>query len=1551
MAKPSLRRFRLTSLASRKHPRRLPAADASRPAIFEPLEPRLLLSAVTLDPAFGGDGIVQTDLTGILNGTAVEVLRQDDGKLIVVGDSHRQNGSFFTAVRYNPDGTLDTSFGDGGQVLAVSNARPHYSGGALIDDQGRIVIGGVLDRNFERDIALLRLNSDGSIDTTFGDGGWSVHDLNSRSTYWGDMELHEGDLLITASHGSFGASILTMRVNDTGSLDAGFGNGGWITTTPAFNSYGKVILPDAEGFTVVADSEAAEPNTRNPLVVRYHHDGTLDTSFGINGMAAYYISNHTPVYDAVRAPDGGLLITGSARVENFTDLLVLKTTPEGQRDTTFGTTGWRTYNLDPNNTIDQGNDITLDGDHILVAGSYSRLDGLHGFAIRLALDGEFDPAYGTAGRANPIPGSFASALLDPDGNFVAAGVSDNQLLLARYAPDGHLDATLDGDGASTAQIAYSQNQHLVATAVQADGKIIGVGQHTVGTFDDAWVIARYNEDGTPDTTFGNGLGWVALNHHSGSGEIAKAVAIDAQQRIVVTGSSGGFNIYTARLNPDGSLDTSFDGDGLVVTNTGPSGGNAHGESIAIDTSGRIIVAGGINGRMGAFRYLDNGALDPAFGLNGMGYNAFANSPTDAANDMVIDSAGRILLTGRFVVGRFTENGLVDTSFGGGDGAAVADVLPDRDSTAIAIDANGRIVLGGYGETISSAGRHFALARFDDSGAIDATFGVGGIAVSDIPEGSSSDIVIDAHGRIIAVGRTHTPSSDLRVARYLPDGRLDTSFDGEDGVIDLDLGTGEAPGRALLDAEGRLLMVSRVSTPHTGSDLALVRWNIAPPPPDNPTADFLFLETDEDIALAGQVTGSDPQGQALTFALVEAPEHGSLQLLPDGSFVYTPSLNYNGFDRFTFIASDDTFDSVPASVNIQVHAVNDAPVAVDDQYSTGHDTQLEIDLPGVRGNDFDPEGTILTVTRLTAPANGVVSLGPGGSLTYWPDAGFVGTDSFTYHVSDGLLTSNVATVTIHVTNAIPVAAGMWLQTREDDSVQAFASATDADGDDVTFHLVDKPQHGTFNGFFPDGFFIYIPGSNYHGTDSFTYRVHDGVSYSEPATVSVNVSSVNDWPFATGEQYTVQHDRPLNVAAPGLLLNDADIEGSPLALELLTTTANGTLNLNDDGSFNYLPNQHFVGTDSFTYRVNDGQLDSSSATVTIRVTNQAPVLWGKHYFVSEDSVVEGSIAATDADGDALTYELVSGVALGELDFRADGTFTYTPPANFVGQDIFTVRATDGVAYSFERSVALQFYAINDAPVAAGDAYALRQDAPLVITDPTAGLLANDSDVDGDALTAVLKTQAANGTVTLNADGTFSYVPDSGFVGTDSFTYAAGDGGRSAIATVTLTVAPFDAPSNLVASVSGSDVTLSWLDHGSGYTEGYIIERATKPKAGRMPSFQPVGTASGTTFIDHGVGSGTWLYRVKAFDGAYSSDYSSAVQVSIGGGGGGGKGKKNRVASADRTSGDLLLAGMTEDGWSTQSSTTTADGGTLQSDSTIDLLSLVQSGVTLEVKGKKK
>ena len=298
-----------------------------------------------------------------------------------------------------------------------------------------------------------------------------------------------------------------------------------------------------------------------------------------------------------------------------------------------------------------------------------------------------------------------------------------------------------------------------------------------------------------------------------------------------------------------------------------------------------------------------------------------------------------------------------------------------------------------------------------------------------------------------------------------------------------------------------------------------------------------------------------------------------------------------------------------------------------------------------------------------------------------------------------------------------------------------------------------------------------------------------------TVGAGSGTLN--PVAVADAYATSVDTPLTVAAPGVLGNDDPRGAAGMIAVLDATTANGILDLNDDGSFSYTPNTGFTGGDSFTYYAQgldtNGTVIGTSNTVSVSLIvsagNTAPVAGADSYATNAGTALsvppaEGVLSNdTDADEDTLTAVLQSSPAKGVLAFNANGSFVYTPNAGSFGPDSFTYVANDGTADSNPATVTID---VNGAPVAADDpGFVTDENVPLTV-GAAEGVLANDSDPDGDSLSAILVDPPGQGFVTLNTDGSFTYEPGNNFSGTDSFTYRASDGSaQSNIATATITV----------------------------------------------------------------------------------------------------------------------------------------------------------------------
>jgi hypothetical protein len=461
-----------------------------------------------------------------------------------------------------------------------------------------------------------------------------------------------------------------------------------------------------------------------------------------------------------------------------------------------------------------------------------------------------------------------------------------------------------------------------------------------------------------------------------------------------------------------------------------------------------------------------------------------------------------------------------------------------------------------------------------------------------------------------------------------------------------------------------------------------------------------------------------------------------------------------------------------------------PLAGNDAYSVAQDVTLTVPVAtGVLSNDSDPDGDPLVAVLVSGPAYGLLALSPNGSFTYQPQAGFSGSDSFSYKASTGIYESGNATVTIRV-----VARDTSNETNQfAGSVLGFSST--------------RAQWAWERG---------IP--YYTG-----YKAEQALGVPNVFVYGMNTLA---WaPYAmdgTLEYLSVGFATP--VYANGVIVREISGNGFVYQIDVLDTAGNwntvwtGTdptprvtytdevnktaVAVPQDTLFAFPQTAYFVT--GVRIRVNTStrmgrfeQIDAVTLRGSTASPGAPPVAANDSYTTIEDGVlvveeVENSVLSndTDADNDTLSAVLVSGPANGMLRLSTDGTFTYTPNAYFNGIDSFRYKASDGVHESSEATVTITVTPVNYAPAAANDAYSTPEDSLLIVGAP--GVLGNDTDPDKDGLSTVLVSQAVNGTVTLNANGSFSYSPNPGFVGIDSFAYRASDGlTESGAATASITV----------------------------------------------------------------------------------------------------------------------------------------------------------------------
>jgi len=606
----------------------------------------------------------------------------------------------------------------------------------------------------------------------------------------------------------------------------------------------------------------------------------------------------------------------------------------------------------------------------------------------------------------------------------------------------------------------------------------------------------------------------------------------------------------------------------------------------------------------------------------------------------------------------------------------------------------------------------------------------------------------------------------------------------------------------------------------------------------PVADVAVttLSTNEDAATTASVTtGFENPGAVVTSVTQPPLGQGTVTSTATG-VTYTPPLNFSGTTSFTYTVTSGGVTET-GTVTVTVLPVNDAPVGANSTISTSEDTPKAGLLSA-----SDVDGGPLTYSLVGTPLNGVVTLDAStGVYLFTPNANFNGPGSFSWKANDGAADSPTYTVTIDVTpvNDAPAGVSSTVTTAEDTPKAGLLAATDVDGDGLIYALAGTPSNGTV---FLDpvtGVYVFTPASNFSGTGSFSWTVSDGVVTSGPYTVTISVTPVNDAPVGANSAASAIEDNPLSGA-----VSATDADGNVLTYSVVANPAHGSLTLNGDGTFTYTPSGNYFGLDSFSWKANDGTVDSATYAVSITVApvNDAPSGADKAITLAEDtshSFLPGDFGFSDLNdspahafqsvivsslpsagtltlngvpvtaGQSISVSLLTGAAAG---------LVWTPPANANGNSLasftFQVKDNGGTANggvdvdASANTVTFNVTPVNDGPVAIDDLVTGIEDSPV-----TLNLLLNDQNAAGGAATSpsvqvtsltvngstyntpgVPVVLPGIGSVYFTSAGNLTFTPVQNWNGTvpGTITYTITEGVETSVGAVTITLAPVnDAP----------------------------------------------------------------------------------------------------------------------------------------------------------------
>lgn len=665
----------------------------------------------------------------------------------------------------------------------------------------------------------------------------------------------------------------------------------------------------------------------------------------------------------------------------------------------------------------------------------------------------------------------------------------------------------------------------------------------------------------------------------------------------------------------------------------------------------------------------------------------------------------------------------------------------------------------------------------------------------------------------------------------------------------------------------------------------------------PEAQAQSVALNEDSSSNITLVASDADNEALTYGIFINPSHGVLSGTAP-NLTYTPNANYNGSDAFWFVANDGKVDSVPAKISLTINSVNDAPTISRLTTKTGNEDTIQgfmasLVINGSDGADVDGNAVFLKIESLGVGALRIGNVDAyvgqpiySNDYFYWvPPANANGELTVaTVRAFDGALTS-VNTVPLKFNlapvNDRPTAQGLTVYMSEDETFSRDLVGSDIENDALTFRITQQPQHGTLSGTLPN--FIYTPEANYVGDDTFRFVSNDGALDSTEANIVFHLANINDAP--TLESVTTLEgafeDTPFDITFATLqnAADEADVDNASIAfrvesVEAGTLTKNGVVVtagtlFNAGENLRWTPPANASGTgNAFTVKAWDGQLASAIAVpvnISVEAISDAPVAQAQSVNTNEDQAVNITLQASDADGDALTYAVVTQPQHGTLTGTAPNLI-YTPAADYSGSDSFTFRAKGDIE-SNEAVVSITIAPQNDAPVALSQIINATEDVTKAIT-------LGASDVENNALTYVVGSPQ-HGTLSGTAPNLL-YTPNADYNGADSFTFKANDGvANSNTATVTINVAPVnDAPTASNQTVAASEDTAQPVTLSGNDTEGdaltYVI--VAGPAHGML-----TGSGANRTYTPAADYSGADSFTFQVNDGSANSN-TATVTINI-------------------------------------------------------------------------
>jgi|GEM_PF-6512454 len=606
-------------------------------------------------------------------------------------------------------------------------------------------------------------------------------------------------------------------------------------------------------------------------------------------------------------------------------------------------------------------------------------------------------------------------------------------------------------------------------------------------------------------------------------------------------------------------------------------------------------------------------------------------------------------------------------------------------------------------------------------------------------------------------------------------------------------------------------------------------------------DSVTVNANASVTIDPKSNDTDPQGLTFQIVGVGTPSHGVVTFTPS-TITYTPVSNYVGADSFTYVVQNSSGYSATGTVLVTVSAL--APSATADAISTLSNTSKSFDP---RTNDSDPQGQTLSVTAASGASHGTTTFS-AAAISYVPAQNYVGSDSFSYTVSNasGKTATALVSVTVQAQNPSAGTYSTTVAANGSLSLDPRTAASDPQGQQLNVTAAGSATHGTVAR--TGNTILYTPTANYVGADAFSYTVANTSGMTASGTVSVTVSA--NAPTASSDTVSTPSSTAVTFDPR---LNDTDPQSQSLSITSVSGASHGSSTFNSS-SITYTPSTNYVGPDTLSYVVTNTSGKTATATVSLTVVARNPVVSNDTVSTPSNQAIGISPLSNDYDpqGQTLAISSTSAPAHGSLS-ASGNTITYTPTTNYVGADSFTYVAQNNSGKTTSGTVNITVTARS--PIANTDSRTTNLNTAFSFDPRT-----NDTDPQGQTLSIVGVNVPAGRPLTVSYNsGSLSVTPNLGFAGDTDFSYTiANTSGAQANAIVNVHV-------NASAPIATND---SATTEAGIFKAINVLSNDSDPQ-GQTPYIVSVGTPShGTTTYSGGT---VYYTPVSGYSGVDSFTYT--------------------------------------------------------------------------------